>query len=83
MLRCEQTLGGLPRVLENQRRCVHGLQLELSLIPLYEGEATCLKVLRRVHDLGFEPHLILPGYFSKRLGHQLQIDGVFFRAAGE
>lgn len=60
---------------------VHGLQLEMSLVPLYEGEANCLDILRRVRELGFEPHLFLPGYFSKRLGRQLQVDGVFFRAA--
>lgn len=58
---------------------IAGFQLELSLLPLYEGEATYLAVLQQLHGLGFELHLVLSGNFSRRLGRQLQFDGVFFR----
>ena len=69
-------LSGAEGVIER----IVGLQLEMSLVPLYEGEADYLELLRSVHDLGFEPHLILGGFFSRVLGRQLQVDGVFFRA---
>jgi hypothetical protein len=57
-----------------------GMQIELSLIPLYAGEAAYLEVLRHVEARGFDAHLFTAGYFSKRLNRQLQMDGVFFRA---
>lgn len=56
-----------------------GLQVELSLRPMYEGEKTYLDVCRWIEDQGFEPYWFTPGNFSKRLGRQLQFDGVFFR----
>ena len=58
---------------------IAGFQLELSLLPLYEGEATYLAVLNQLDALGFELHLVLSGNFSRQLGRQLQFDGVFFR----
>lgn len=56
-----------------------GLQIELSLFALYKGEATYLEVIRLVEDRGFAAHLFLPGYFSRKLNRQLQMDGIFFR----
>lgn len=58
---------------------LQGLQLELSLIPLYHGEAGYLEMIDRLAGSGFEIHLLVPGFFSKRLGRQLQIDAVFLR----
>ncbi len=68
-------LSGAEGVIER----IAGLQVEMSLVPLYEGEADYLELLRRIHGYGFEPHLILGGFFSRVLGRQLQMDGVFFR----
>ncbi len=59
---------------------IAGLQLELSLLPLYEGEKTYLDILHQVEVLGFAAHWFLPGFYSKKLNRQLQMDGVFFRA---
>lgn len=59
---------------------IAGLQLELSLVPLYEGEARYLEILTAVEAMGFALHLVIPGHFSRRLGRQLQFDGVFFRS---
>ena len=56
-----------------------GLQVELSLRPMYAGEKTYLDVCRWIEDQGFEPYWFTPGNFSRRLGRQLQFDGVFFR----
>ena len=60
---------------------IAGLQIEMSLVPLYEGESDYREILHWVHGHGFEPHLILSGFFSRVLGRQLQVDGVFFRVS--
>ncbi len=59
---------------------IAGLQIEMSLVSLYEGEGDYLDLLRWVHKHGFEPHLLINGFFSRVHGRQLQVDGVFFRA---
>lgn len=56
-----------------------GLQVEMSLRPMYAGETRYLDLCRFIEDQGFEPYWFTPGNFSKRLGRQLQFDGVFFR----
>lgn len=58
---------------------IAGVQLEMSLIPLYEGETTWLGMIDMLAGHGFAPHLIIDGYFSKRLGRQIQVDAIFFR----
>lgn len=57
-----------------------GLQIELSLFALYTGEVTYLDILRYVEARDFAAHLFLPGYFSRKLNRQLQMDGIFFRS---
>jgi FkbM family methyltransferase len=56
-----------------------GIQLEMSLVPLYEGEPAFRPMLDELAALGFEPYLFLPGYFERKLARQLQVDGVFMR----
>jgi FkbM family methyltransferase len=58
-----------------------GVQLEMSLVPLYQGERDFRGLLDDLAALGFEPWLFLPGYFERKLARQLQLDGVFMRAA--
>ncbi len=58
---------------------IAGLQLELPLAPVYQGEASYLEVCRRLESLGFALGLVLPGYFDGKLRRQLQFDGVFLR----
>jgi FkbM family methyltransferase len=57
-----------------------GIQLEMALVPLYEGERGFRGLLDDLAALGFEPWLFLPGYFERKLARQLQVDGVFMRA---
>jgi FkbM family methyltransferase len=57
-----------------------GLQLELALVPLYEGEPGWRGVVDRLEALGFALHLLIPGYYERKLGRQVQVDGVFFRS---
>jgi FkbM family methyltransferase len=60
---------------------VHGLQLELALLPLYEGEVPWLALVGDLASRGFAPYLLFPGYFARALGRQVQLDMVFYRAA--
>ena len=59
---------------------VQGLQLELALLPLYDGERPWLELLEDLAERGFTPYLLLPGYFSRALGRQVQLDAVLYRA---
>lgn len=58
---------------------VQGLQLELALVPLYAGERPWLELVGDLAGRGFAPYLMLPGYFSRALGRQVQLDMVFYR----
>ena len=58
---------------------VAGLQLELALLPLYDGERPWLELVASLASRGFEPYLLLPGYFARALGRQVQVDIVFYR----
>ena len=58
---------------------IAGLQVELSLIALYEGEALWRELVDRLEGQGFDLRFVLPGYYDRHLHRMLQIDGVFFR----
>jgi len=58
---------------------VAALQLELSLIPVYEGAPTLTAVASLVEDLGFELFHLLPGLVDDQRGRLLQADGFFVR----
>jgi FkbM family methyltransferase len=59
---------------------IAGIHAELSLIPLYQGEPDYLEVLQWLHARGFRPAMLTERTFSRTLGRQLQVDGLFFRA---
>jgi len=58
---------------------IAGLQLELSIQPIYDGQPDHLPLLARLAEKGFRPHLIIPGYWSRHYGRMLEYDAVFFR----
>ena len=60
-------------------RRVVGLQLELSLTPLYEGERTYDEMLPRLKELGFELWGIEPGFVHPESERLLQVDVTLFR----
>lgn len=63
---------------ETLGRCI-GVQLELSLVPLYEGQAQFEELMDRMRQLGFNLWALWPGFFDAESGQMLQMDGVFFR----
>jgi FkbM family methyltransferase len=58
---------------------IPGLQVEMSLVPLYEGEPLIAEVMSFLQGRGFTPIAIFPEFFDDRTGQQLQVNGLFFR----
>lgn len=56
-----------------------GLQLELSLTTLYEGEKPYGEMLQMVEQAGFMLHDLNPCYSDPETGRTLQVDALFFR----
>ena len=56
-----------------------GIQLELSIEPLYAGAPEYLDLLRRITDSGFVLMAIEPGFSDERTGRLLQFDAIAFR----
>jgi FkbM family methyltransferase len=71
----EQVLRGARETLQR----VRGLQIELSLSPVYEGQTLFLPLLERITGQGFEPYRFIPTFMDPRNGRWLQVDGLFFR----
>ncbi len=68
-------LKGASKLLEKTK----GLQLELSLTELYEGQILMEDMIKHVESLGFELHTIFPAFIDESSGRLLQTDGVFFK----
>lgn len=60
-----------------------GVLCELSLVPLYEGQALWREVIDRLNEEGFFLWILLPGFTDPRTGQSLQIDGIFLRKDAE
>lgn len=58
------------------------LQLELSLVPLYEGAPAFVDAVHYMESRGFELFSVAPGFKDRRSGRLLQMDGVFLRREG-
>jgi FkbM family methyltransferase len=70
-------LEGATRMLE---RAV-GVQLELSLTRLYEGQVLYEDIIKWLDDRGFCLWNVIPGFVDPTNGRLLQMDGVFFRGS--
>ncbi|SFH17890.1 methyltransferase, FkbM family [Nitrosospira sp. Nsp14] len=69
-------------VLEGAKNClrdIHAIQLELSLIALYEGQELYEYFFSYLKDAGFEIWSLVPGFSDSRTGQSLQFDAVFVR----
>ena len=58
---------------------IKGLYLEMSLVPLYEGQVLFRELYDRIISNGFELHGIQPAFVNKETGRVLQVDATFFR----
>jgi FkbM family methyltransferase len=68
-------LQGAKKFLKNTR----GIQIELSLVPLYEKQRLYLQLINILRKNGFYLWNIVPGFTQPLTGRLLQFDGVFFR----
>jgi FkbM family methyltransferase len=69
-------------VLDGAREClkaIKGVHLELSLVPLYEGQQLFPEFMEYFTARGFSLWSIEPGFSHTQTGRMLQVDAVFFR----
>ena len=74
-----QVLEGAEKTLE----IVSGVQLELSLVPLYEGQMLMPDLIAKMSGLGFDLWGISPTFADPKSGQMLQVDGTFFKRSGK
>jgi FkbM family methyltransferase len=55
------------------------VQLEMSLVPLYEGQPTLVGLLELMFSEGYQLVALEQGFTDPRTGHVLQVDGIFHR----
>ncbi len=61
---------------------ITGVQLEMSLVPLYDGELRFVEKIGYLEDRGFTLMSLQPVIEDPVTGQLLQVDGLFFRAHG-
>jgi len=69
-------------VLDGAEMCLDkivGLLLEMSLVPLYDGQRLWKDLLNRLEGERFILWQILPGFSAPKSSQTLQFDGVFYR----
>ena len=70
------------KVLEGAGGCmgqICGIQLEMSLKPLYEGESLFSELYSEMESEGFHLAWVEPGFRDEKTGELLQLDGIFIR----
>jgi len=70
-----QVLDGAPDVLARAA----AVELELSLVELYEGQRTWLELVERMRSAGLRPVGLGHDFWDERTGETLQVDGIFVR----
>ena len=70
------------KVLKGAKECmpqIQGIQLEMSLKPLYEGEVLFSGLCNQMESMGFLLAWVESGFRNNRSGELLQLDGIFIR----
>ena len=70
-----QVLDGATKTLKRAQ----GVLLELSLVPLYEGQRLWREIIERMENEGFTLWAIQKGFTDPRTGRSLQVDAIFLR----
>lgn len=76
------TQGYESRVLRGAARSlplIDVVQLEMPLVPLYEGELSLLELVKHMLGEGYALVALEPGFTDSRTGELLQVDGIFHR----
>jgi|LakMenEpi03Aug12_release.lakeMendotaPanAssembly.Ray.scaffolds.fasta_scaffold904099_1 FkbM family methyltransferase len=64
---------------EKSLQFIKGIQIEMSFIPSYNGSMTFDKMKIKLNELGFQMMALENGFYDKKTGKQLEIDGIFYR----
>jgi len=76
------TQGFEKKVLEGAGNSLHkiaGIQLEMSIVPLYESELILEEMITYLKNTGFTLYSLENGFYDQKNGQLLQVDGLFFR----
>lgn len=77
------TQGYEPMVLRGAERTLQqdilGIQLEMSLTPVYEGQQTICEIIDYTSDRGYSLVSIAPAFRDPKTGQIMEVDGIFFR----
>ena len=73
-----EVLAGASAILGSDR--LAGIEVELSLVPLYEGQPLWSEVSDLLRQFGFAPLALGHGFRDPGTGELLQLDGLFGRA---
>lgn len=73
-----EVLDGASRLLERTA----AIQIELSLVPLYERAPSLVEMITYLESRGFQMFGLAPVFRDDRDGRLLQVDGVFIRRSG-
>lgn len=79
------TQGFEMRVLEGAREslgAIDTIQMEMSLVPLYDGELLFYDMCQHMRDLGYTLVALENGFSAPATGQLLQVDGIFHRFDG-
>ncbi len=71
----EQVLNGAAGILSR----VVAIQMEISLVPLYQGAPTLVHIVTAMGELGYHLFQVIPGFRNVATGQLLQLDGIFVR----
>jgi FkbM family methyltransferase len=71
----QHVIDGAPELIKLAR----GIQMEMSLAPLYEGQADFMALMAQMQNAGFELWALNPGFADSSSGRLLQADSTFFR----
>ena len=58
---------------------IKAIQLELSLVALYEGQILFRETLDKLESMGYELYQISPDFTDVKTGRMLQVDGIFIK----
>ena len=58
---------------------IKGIQIEMAFNPSYEGAITYKEMKSKLKNIGFNLHALENGFYDKKTGEQLEVDGIFYK----
>jgi FkbM family methyltransferase len=64
---------------EEALQYIKGIQVEMSLVPLYKDDVLFKDMVKYLNSKGFELMSLEPGFNDSKSGRMLQMDGIFYK----